>query len=108
MAYPIFPDIQKPSYQYDISPEDPGIMTQMEDGSIVSRARFTRSRLTYLYHWNAMPDADKVTLLNFYQNTVKGVSQICTWNGIDGRISSLRLSKSTPNHWAVELAFQEA
>jgi len=107
MANPVFPNIQKPSYQYEVTPEDPGISTQMENGSVISRARFTKSRLTYLYHWNGMPDADKVTLLDFYQNTVKGSSQICTMYDIDGRITSLKCSKSAPNHWAVELTFQE-
>lgn len=106
MAYPIFPNIQKPSYQYEITPEDPSISTTMEDGSVVSRARFTKSRLIYSYHWNAMPDADKVILLDFYQNTVKGAAEICTMYGIDGRITSLRFSKATPNHWAVEMTFE--
>lgn len=108
MAHPAFPNIQKPSYQYDLEPEDPGIVTQFEDGSQASAARFTRSRLSYSYHWNAMPDADKQTLFTFYRETVRGSARICTFNGTDGRIMSLKARPVSNSRWAVEMIFKEA
>lgn len=107
MAYPVFPTIQKPSWQYNLNPEDPAIIFTPEDGPDVSRARTTKMKISYLYHWNAMPQADFDVFFDFYQNTVKGSSLICTWNGVDGRIIlSQKPVKSSPNHWAFEITFR--
>jgi len=108
MAYSSFPDIQKPSYQYDITLEDPGLASDMDDGSVVSRARFTRTRSTYAYKWNAMSSADWATLLTFYKDTVKGCSQICTFNSVDGRIYDLKASAIGNSRFSVSMTFEEA
>lgn len=108
MAYPVFPDIQKPSYSYSIEPEDPGIISKMTDGFVVSRPRYTKSRSTFSYHWNAMLGADWDTLFDFYKNTVRGSSMICTFNGTNGRITSLKASQIAPGYWGVDMNFQEA
>lgn len=121
MANPVFPTLSvKPSISYDITPEDVGIVSQMSDGSQISRPRFTRSRLSFTYRWNAMTETDKTALLNFYCNTVKGSSLIWDWTDPDkksatyGQIYHVRFatapkfSRSTPNHWSVEISLQEA
>jgi hypothetical protein len=109
MPNPAFPTIQSPSYQYELTPDDPGVIFSPQDGPDISWGRKTASKITYRYHWNAMPDADKVTLLNFYQNTVRGSSKICTWGSINGRIiTPPRFRKVSATHWAVELDFKEA
>jgi hypothetical protein len=108
MAYPVFPTIQKYSVNEDITPEDAGISTDYEDGSQSSRARFTRSRLTYARKWNAMPEADWQTLLNFYRNTARGCSQICTWNGVNGRLYELKGQRIGAGKYAVSVVFKEA
>jgi hypothetical protein len=79
MSYPSFPDIALPNQAYEETPEDPGISSKMENGSVVSRARFTRSRLTFVLNWSAMSATDKDTLLDFYRNTIKGTASLFTW-----------------------------
>jgi hypothetical protein len=105
MANPQFPDIQKYSNQFEITPEEPGMSSEQENGSVVSRARFTRSRLTYSRHWNAMPGADWTTLLSFYQNTVKGCSSVCDWGTETGRIYCLRGQSIGGGKYAVSLTW---
>jgi hypothetical protein len=119
MAYPSFPDISKPNYAYDETPEDCGISTQMENGSVISRARFTKSRLTFTLSWSAMTAADKATLLNFYRNTIRGSAYILVWTHSDPSsefynqtfnvriISPPKFTKVTFNRWSVQLTLQE-
>lgn len=81
MSLYVFPDIVPPMTPED-ELEDAGISTQMENGMIISRARYTRSRLTFYLVWgfkNPLPVQDKETLRNFYQNTVKGSSEQFEW-----------------------------
>lgn len=74
-----FPTIQKPSYPFNSKLEDISLQSQMEDGTVVSRARFTRSRETFTLTWTALPDADYATLRTFYKSTVKGGSEAFQW-----------------------------
>jgi hypothetical protein len=109
MPYVSFPTIQNYSYQEEITPDDPGIVFTPIDGPDISRAGKTASKITYRRHWNAMPDADKVTLLSFYQNTIRGSSRICTWGSVNGRIISPPSFRRVSNtHWAVDVVFKEA
>lgn len=81
MSLPVFPDI-KPPMTPNVEGEDPGISTKMESGLVVSRPRFTKSRLSFFLKWgekNALSTEEKTTLLNFYQNTAKGSSQMFEW-----------------------------
>lgn len=81
MATLIFPEITPPMTP-EVQPEDPGISSQMEDGTVISRARFTRSRLTFYLNWgekNPMPTDDKLIFLDFYRNKAKGVSETFEW-----------------------------
>jgi len=81
MATLKFPNITPPITP-DVQPEDPGISSQMEDGTVISRARFTRSRLTFYLSWgvtNPLTTEEKLALLDFYQNQTKGVSEKFEW-----------------------------
>lgn len=77
-----FPDIALPKTPED-QPEDIGIATQMESGQVVSRARFTRSRLTFILPWgpdkNLLPTEDKEILKDFYMDQTKGSSEKFEW-----------------------------
>ena len=74
-----FPSITLPSYPFSTKIENVALQSKMEDGTIVSRARFTRARETFTLRWNALPEADYILLLNFYKNTVKGGSLAFIW-----------------------------
>lgn len=120
MSYPSFPDITLPNQTYEETPEDPGISSKMENGSVVSRARFSKSRLTFTLNWAAMPAADKAVLADFYRNTIKGSAAIFTWvhpgpaSEFYGQVFKVRIlqapkfQKATFNRWAVSLTITEA
>lgn len=81
MAILKFPDITPPMTP-EVWPENIGIASDMEDGIIVSRARFTRSRLTFYLPWgtkNPLTSEEKLILMDFYQNKAKGVSAKFEW-----------------------------
>ncbi len=104
--------------------EDPGISTQMENGIVVSRARYTRSRLTFYLSWgpvNSLPTEDKEALRDFYQNVVKGTGEKFEWT-CNSRFSSYygqtytvrfmgnppRFKKVAPGFWSTSVTLQEA
>ncbi|HYH01720.1 MAG TPA: hypothetical protein VEC37_01320 [Bacillota bacterium] len=119
MAYPTFPNIVKPNFAYDETPEDAGITTQFENGPVASRARFTKSRLTFSLAWSAMSATDKAVLMDFYRIVVKGSASLLIWTHPDPNsefynqtfqvrvISPPKFSKVTPGRWAVSLTLQE-
>lgn len=74
-----FPSIQTPSYPFASKFEDISLQSKMEDGSVVSRAKFTRVRETFTLRWNAMPDADYSLLRSFIKDTIKGGSLKFVW-----------------------------
>lgn len=76
MPNPQFPHIPyAPIYSYEEEPEDPSISAKMDDGSVISRPKFTKSRLTLSFPWK-MSSANKAVLLNFYRAVVKGRSLV--------------------------------
>ncbi len=74
-----FPNIAKPVYPLTEEWEDVGMTSDFEDGSQISRPRFTRSRGKWVLSWNALSDADYQALINFWRNTVKGQSLAFQW-----------------------------
>jgi hypothetical protein len=120
LAYPPFPAIAKPVYPYDETPEDPGIQSQQEDGSMISRARFTKSRLSFSLRWKSLSKSDKSALMTFYRDTVKGCSEIFTWTcdnpssefynqTFNVRFASPpKFSNSVVALWEVEITLEEA
>lgn len=84
MANPVFPTLAltrggHDSSQYRVKPEDPSMKTEMDGGYVVSRKRHTRKpRLTFTTAYKEITDADRKTLLNFYQQ-VGGGSVVFDW-----------------------------
>lgn len=122
MSLYVFPDIIPPMTPED-ELEDAGISTQMENGTVVSRARYTRSRLTFYLAWgskNPLQVQDKETLRNFYQNTVKGSGEQFEWT-CNSRFSPYygqtyivrfmgnppRFKKIAPGYWGTEVTLQQ-
>jgi hypothetical protein len=120
MADPAFPTIASPSYPYDEEPEDQGISSGMENGSEISRARFTRSRLVFYLRWRSLSKTDYESLMDFYMNTVKGSSLVFTWtcNNPNSKFynqafsvrfaSKPKFNNSTFARWGVEVVLREA
>jgi hypothetical protein len=74
-----FPSIQQPVYPLTTKIKDPSLQSEMENGLIVSRARFTRMPQTFILKWTALPAADYAALRDFYRNTVYGGSLAFDW-----------------------------
>jgi hypothetical protein len=84
MANPVFPTLTltkggQDSTQFVIKVEDVALKTELEGGYVASRARHTRTpRKTFSTGYKGISDADRQTLLTFY-NTVGGGSVIFDW-----------------------------
>ena len=123
MATLKFPEITPPMTP-EVQPEDPGISSQMEDGTVISRARFTRSRLTFYLSWgekNPLTTEEKLQLLDFYQKKAKGVSEKFEWTCNSPFSShygqkftvrfvgeSPRFRMIAPGYWGASCTLQEA
>jgi hypothetical protein len=75
-----FPNIQQPIYPFTTKIKDPSLQSEMENGLVVSRAKFTRMPQTFVLKWNALSAADYAALRDFYRNTVRGGSQAFDWH----------------------------
>lgn len=109
-----WPSIQAPSYPLAITPEDAVIRTEFDAGYQQTRPRFTRNRKTWGLKWTAMPEADWVTLLNFFVSTLANGAGITDWT-IPGTSSvyAVRFTKPpvasvvAPNIYQVEVEIRE-
>lgn len=61
----MWPDIQLPLTITETT-LDPAISSEMEDGIVVTRPRYTRMRRRWELSWQNMVSADYQTLLTFY------------------------------------------
>jgi hypothetical protein len=117
ITLPIFENAK--FYVSELQPEDPGIITDMSDGSQTSRPQFTKSRLTFLVSSKMFVD-ELTVFLNFYRNTIKGCSQKFTWINPDKNspyynqtftvrmLLSQKPQKVKLDYWQVEFILQEA
>jgi len=124
MATLEFPDIITPPLTPEDQPEDVGMTSQAENGTVISRARFTRSRLTFYLRWgdqNPLATAEKELLREFYQAQAKGSSEKFEWTCISPfspfynqkfivRFSGNppRFRMVAPGYWATEITLKEA
>ncbi len=74
-----FPNIQQPVYPFTTKIKDPSLQSEMENGLVVSRAKFTRVPQSFVLKWTALPAADFASLREFYRNTVCGGSRAFDW-----------------------------
>lgn len=77
---PQFPNIQQPVYPLTTKFKDPSLQAEMENGLVVSRAKFTRIPQSFVLKWTALPAADFAALRDFYRNTVCGGSLVFDWH----------------------------
>lgn len=74
-----FPNIQQPVYPFSTKIKDPSLQSEMENGLVISRAKFTRIPQKFVLKWTALPATDFAALRDFYRNTVCGGSLAFDW-----------------------------
>lgn len=123
MATLIFPDITPPLTPED-QPENIGMTSDVENGSVISRAKFTRSRLTFYLSWgerNPMTTDEREIFRDFYQNKARGSSEKFEWtcnapfSPYFGQTFIVRFNGDpprfrlvAPGYWATECTLKEA
>ena len=106
--------IIEPEYPLAETPEDVVIRSTMEDGTIKTRPRFTRNRMTYELSWSSMPEDQKQALETFLRITTKNGSKIFNWTHpssgkqIEVRFSEMpKFSLKVKSYWQVTVKLQE-
>jgi hypothetical protein len=123
MANPVFPTLAltkggQDSSQFSIKIEDVALKSEIEGGYVVTRARHTRTpRKTFSTAYKSISDADRTTLLSFY-NTVAGGSVIFDWTDpVDKITYQVRFTsdldfkyagRGTTKLWDVSFQIQQA
>ena len=116
-----FPAIQQPVYPFTTKIKDPSLQSEMENGLVVSRVKFTRVSQIFTLKWTALPAADYAALRDFYRNTVYGGSLVFDWyypsvpdDPYSGQLFSVRLTGgdisfnlSAPGYYSGTLTIQE-
>ncbi len=117
MSYPSFPTlVKKPVFPLKQKGFDRGIASEMEDGSMITREKYSAAPKTFTVNYIAMSNADWTALENFYHNTVKGCSLIFTWaHPQSGTTYKVRFLPGDPLEgvlsavgWSVEFSLVEA
>ena len=88
----MWPDIQLPLNITETT-LNPAIASEMEDGIVVTRPRYTRIRRRWELNWQNMREADYKTLRSFYE-AQKGGSLSFAWINPVGNntVSTVRFS----------------
>jgi hypothetical protein len=71
-------DAPRPSSFTEMKAYDPSIRSQTEDGTVLSRARFTANKMRFDFVYDNLTEADKVLLETMEENVMVGGGTI-TW-----------------------------
>lgn len=116
-----FPIIQQPVYPLATKIKDPSLKSEMENGLVISRPRFTRVPQSFVLKWTALPAADYAVLRDFYRDNVYGGSLAFDWrypavagDPYSGQVFSVRFmgeefsfNMVAPGYYAGTLTVQE-
>ncbi|TCL76816.1 hypothetical protein EDC14_100198 [Hydrogenispora ethanolica] len=115
MSEIVFPAIAAPVYPLTEEWEDVGIASSFEDGSEISRPRFTRSRGKWTLSWTALREADYQQLMTFWRDTARGKSMVFDWtHPVTGITYTVRFAEKqpfkniAPGLWSGEVTLREA
>ncbi len=114
----IFPKIAVPSYKESgVMLEKSFIATQMENGIVLTRRRFTKERETWELKWNALIQDEYETLMDFIKNTVHygaiSFSWENPWNSKTYTVRIVEVSKwniiggAKCDYWTGSITLQE-
>jgi hypothetical protein len=113
MTLSVFPNVANPVYPLDEGRENPAISSQMENGMVISRPRFTRIRKKWILKWTALKNNEYQLLMNFWEqmcggsqefqwvNPVTGVSYIVRFTG------EINFHLTSHDMWEGEITLQE-
>lgn len=115
MSVKTFPSsIPNPSYPLKAQPENTSITSKFEDGSMVSRRKFTRARLKFTLQWNSLKNAEYMVLNNFIVNSVGFAAEAFVWhNPMDNKDYTVRCTSydggtlNSVDFWNVQMELTE-
>lgn len=67
-----FPNISEPVYPLKTKWENPVIASKAENGTVITRAKFTRIREEFTLSWNALKATEYIELKKFWRETLGG------------------------------------
>lgn len=116
-----FPKIQQPVYPFTTKINDPSLQSEMENGVVISRVKFTRVPQIFTLKWTALPAADYAALRDFYRSTVYGGSLAFDWHyptvpndSYSGKLFSVRFKSenisfdlAAPGYYSGSITIQE-
>ena len=112
LRFPVF--IDNPEYPLKETLEDNLLRSNMEDGTVKTRPRFTRNRKTYELTWAHMDDDQKEMLEEFFLKKTKNGSKSFRWTHPATDITKVVRFAEVPDftlkvrsYWAVTVKLQE-
>ena len=112
MSTPAFPVLPKPRIGTQHTTIDNSLKSEMTNGCVVTRKKYSRQLHKFQLHWNAMPQIYLNTLLEFYQQ-VNGGSASFTWSDDTSVLRTVRFDTDidykpvTNIHWDVTVTLAE-
>lgn len=107
-------EIKAPDYPLPESLEDAVIRSNMEDGTVKMRPKFTRNRKTFEVKWEHLPDEQKQVFETFFAVTLKNGSLPFNWTHpktgqqyVVGFSEPPTMSLTLLHYWAVSMKIQE-
>lgn len=106
--------IGAPDYPLGETLEDAVIRSNMEDGTVKTRPKFTRNRKTYDVSWGHMTETEKATFQDFFENTLKNGALSFNWtHPSSGKQLTVIMTEppsfslSLLHYWKVSMKVQE-
>lgn len=113
MSLLVFPSIANPVYPLNEGRENPAISSQMENGIVISRPRFTRIRKKWILKWTALKNDEYQVLMNFWDQMCGG-SQEFQWSNPITNVNytvrftgELNFQLASYDMWEGEITLQE-
>ena len=107
-------NISNPDYPLVETLEDAVLRSNMEDGTVKTRPKFTRNRKTFEVQWNNMLTEEQQVFENFYKNTLKNGSLPFNWTHPKTGVTYVVIFSEVPSmsltlleYWAVSMKIQE-
>lgn len=117
----VFPSISNPVYPLDGTYKDHTLKMEMDNITVNTRPRFTKTPVTFTLQWTALRASEFSTLYDFYVSTCKGCALPFTWTYPDepndplaGKKYNMRFagdlsfSLANPGLYTVSVAIEEA
>lgn len=113
MALLVFPNVANPVYPLNEGRENPAISSQMENGIVVSRPRFTRIRKKWVLKWTALKTNEYQVLTDFWDKVCGGSLEFQWTHPVTGVVYTVRFAGDINFHlashdlWEGEITLQE-